>query len=650
MWIDLDTPLDTSDRTTAARILAGAARIWEPPPQRTADQWADDCRVLPPGSPEPGPWRTDRVPYTREIYRAFSDPRFETVIVVMGAQMSKTELVLNVIGHRFTDGPYTPTLYIGPTEKQVRSMSKDRVMKMIRATPELWDRLAKGQHNKIAEKWIAGIRLGFAWAGSATELASHPAGLVLVDERDRMDSDVGGEGDPVELARARGSNYWDFKLGVVSTPTLEGASPIWSLYEQGTMMRWAWECQHCAEYFVPRLELLRFDDSGDLAKVRSTAIVACPNCGGEHENRHKQRLNATGTYLPHRLNAKGEHEQIDEPIESSTASFWVDGLASPWRSFGQRAERLVEAYRSHDPGKIQAVINTGFGELFKARGDAPPWEAVLETRSHVARGVVPDWSRLVTMGVDVQKNGLYYVVRAWGFNSRSHLVDHGFIHGDTEFDDVWILWRSVLDQKINERPIIRVAFIDSGYRPGADRFRRPEHKVYEVCRRTVGRAFPSKGHDTLEKPIRAAKIDVTVSGKTIKGGLTLWHIDTDHIKTWVHGQISIPEGGERLWTTHSEIDEDYCRQLVAEELVVKPSGRRVWIAGKRANHYFDAEVLARAAAMSQQVHALAREAPKPPDDKPPTPPAAPPTNPAPPRGPRHGPVGGGGSFFSRYKK
>jgi phage terminase large subunit GpA-like protein len=403
MWIDLDTPLDTSDRTTAARILAGAARIWEPPPQRTADQWADDCRVLPPGSPEPGPWRTDRVPYTREIYRAFSDPRFETVIVVMGAQMSKTELVLNVIGHRFTDGPYTPTLYIGPTEKQVRSMSKDRVMKMIRATPELWDRLAKGQHNKIAEKWIAGIRLGFAWAGSATELASHPAGLVLVDERDRMDSDVGGEGDPVELARARGSNYWDFKLGVVSTPTLEGASPIWSLYEQGTMMKWAWPCQHCAEYFVPRLELLRFDDSGDLAKVRSTAIVACPNCGGEHENRHKQRLNAAGIYLPHRLNAKGEHEQIEEPIESSTASFWADGLVSPWRSFGQRAERLVEAYRSHDPGKIQAVINTGFGELFKARGDAPPWEAVLETRSHVARGVVPDWSRLVTMGVDVQK-------------------------------------------------------------------------------------------------------------------------------------------------------------------------------------------------------------------------------------------------------
>jgi phage terminase large subunit GpA-like protein len=73
----------------------------------------------------------------------------------------------------------------------------------------------------------------------------------------------------------------------------------------------------------------------------------------------------------------------------------------------------------------------------------------------------------------------------------------------------------------------------------------------------------------------------------------------------VHAQIALPEGTKREWTTHSEVDEDYCRQIVAEELVVKPSGKRVWICpNHRANHYFDCEVLARAAAMSRQVHAL----------------------------------------------
>jgi len=634
---------DPSDVAGVGEILRGMSRIFEPPPDRTADQWADECRILPAGSPEPGPWRTARVPYTRDIYRAFSDPRYSSVIVVMGAQMSKTELILNVIGHRFCDGPYTPALYIGPTEKQVRSMSKDRVMKMIRATPDLWDRLAKGQANKIAEKWLAGIRLGFAWAGSATELASHPAGLVLVDERDRMDNDVGGEGDPVELARARGSNYWGFKLGVVSTPTVEGSSPIWSLFEEGTMCKWAWHCIHCGDPFVPTLALLRFDDTPDYAAVRRSAVVSCPHCGGVHESKHKRRLNDGGRYIPHKLGPLGEHVAVDELPDNTTASYAASGLCSPWQTFGQRAEQLCKAYRSQDSGRIQAVINTGFGELFKMRGQAPPWESVFETRTALPRGTVPDWAKLVTMGTDVQKRGLYYVIRGWGFNARSHLIDHGYLQGETEFDDVWILWRSLLDQVIDAKPVINRAFVDSGYKPGADRFRRPEHKVYEVCRRTNGRAFPAKGHDTLDRPIRAAKLDVSAGGKIIKGGITLWHIDTDHIKSWIHGQIDIPEAAERLWTTHSDIDEDYCRQITAEELIVKPSGRRVWLAGRKANHYFDCEVLARAAAMSQQVHTLAREAP-PPGPKPPAP-----GQPQPPtRGPAHGPAGG--SFFSRIRK
>lgn len=603
--------LEDSDLRALAHLVATAGSIVEPPPSRTADQWADESRVLPEGSPEPGPWRTDRVPYTRDIYRAFSDPRYTTIVGVMGSQMSKTELLLNVIGHRFTDGPYVPALYVGPTEKNVRSMSNDRVMKMLRSTPVLWERMAKGQRNKVAEKWIAGIRLGFAWAGSATELASHPAGLVLVDERDRMDNDVGGEGDPVELARARGSNYWGFKLGIFSTPTIECASPVWSLFEEGTMFKWAWYCIHCGQHFIPRLELLSYADTEDYAELHETAVVACPHCGGTHESKHKRRLNEGGRYIPHTLTSSGAHEEVDEPAENTTASFWVSGLASPWQTFGQRAERLAKAYRSKEPERIQGTINTAFGELFKVRGEAPPWEAVLETRVQLPRRHVPDWVQLVTMGVDVQKRGLYYVIRGWGFNNRSHLIDHDYIHGETEYDDVWVLWQSVLGQlRPDGKPLTHVAFIDSGYKPGHDRFRRPEHKVYEVCRRTQGRAFPAKGHDSLERPIRASQIDVTISGRVIKGGVTLWHVDTDHVKSWVHAQIALPENAERGWTTHAEIDEDYCRQISAEELVVKPSGRRVWICpNHRPNHYFDCEVLARAAAMSRQVHTI--QAPKP---------------------------------------
>ena len=115
------------------------------------------------------------------------------------------------------------------------------------------------------------MRFGFAWAGSPTELAGHPAGLVLVDERDRMDDDTGGEGDPVELAEARIATFPDGKVLVVSTPTkgtLEVEeneatglshfkvsdtieSPTWKLWQEGTRFEWAWPCPDCGELQFP---------------------------------------------------------------------------------------------------------------------------------------------------------------------------------------------------------------------------------------------------------------------------------------------------------------------------------------------------------------------------------------------------------------
>ena len=139
-----------------------------PPPSRTADQWADAKRILPPEAPEPGRWRSDRIPFFRPIMQAFSDPGRELVVIVCGAQMGKTESLMNVLGHRFDDGPRVPALWIAPTQKSVKTIADDRVMKMLRSTPDLWAKLEKGRRNRIVEKYLAGVRLGFGWAGSAS--------------------------------------------------------------------------------------------------------------------------------------------------------------------------------------------------------------------------------------------------------------------------------------------------------------------------------------------------------------------------------------------------------------------------------------------------------------------------------------------------
>lgn len=621
----MGAPLDPSardpalvDAMTVAELLGEVAAILEPPPRVSAAAWADAHRIMPPDAPMPGPWRSSLVPYTVAICEAFEDPAVRQVIALMGAQMSKTETILNIIGKGFDYGPLAPTLYVGPTQKQVTSMSNDRFRKMIDATPRIKSRMAGGHMDKTTEKWIAGVRLGFAWAGSATELSSHPAGRVLVDELDRMESDVDGEGDPWELACARMDAYANAVAGAFSTPTIEGASAIWALFLEGTMRRWAWPCDHCAQPFVPRLSLLVFDSSAPVEQIRNTAYVACPHCGGDHQDNRRRALNAGGLYLYHREDTDGELVPC-EPRRMSTESFQISGLASPFIGFGESAERLIKAYRSKRPERIQSVVNTRFGELFKMTGDAPEWQEVLELVEPVPRGELPVWARMVTVGTDVQKDGLFYVVRAWGFDpvarcERSHLLDHGFIAGDTEFDEVWLEWQRVLFQEYLRAGAADATFaaaksaglypqlglVDSGYNPRRDRHRRPEHKVYEACRRTGWRALPSKGYDTQDAPVKLSKIDRLPSGRTIAGGLKLWRIHTDHFKSWLHATIrqsNAEDAPAKLWTLHAETDDDYCRQIVSEQLVIKPSGDRVWVLpNHRANHYLDCEVLARAAA------------------------------------------------------
>jgi len=547
----------------------------------------------------------------REVMGAFSDARCDTVVGVMGSQMAKTECTFNVLGHRMDEGPRLPALYIGPTQKQVKSISSDRFRKALRSTASLWAKVEQGQRDSIYEKFIAGVRLGFGWAGSATELSSHPAGLVLVDELDRMAADVDGEGDPVTLARARMKNYAGAKLGVFSTPTLEGASPVWDLLDESSLEFWSWRCTHCTEWFTPELSLLTWPQDATFADARAHAAVACPHCGATHATRDRLNLNAGGRYVRHRRLADDETAAtpvvlkryvVDpSPAANRTRGFWISGLCSPWQSFGQLAESYLRAARSRKPERLQAVVNTMFGELWKVEGEAPPWELVMGLRRDYVPRSRPSGVQMLTMGVDVQKRGLYYVVRGWGYNLGSWLIEHGYVVGDTEYDQVWLLLSRHLHQRYDDVPIAR-AFVDSGYRPG-DGERVSEHSVYRFAQREKGLAFATKGHDVLDRPFFARDIDVTLSGRLQRGGLRLWHLNTDYLKSLIYSRLRWPEGEAGEWTLHREADVDYCRQIVSEQLLVTASGARRWLR-KGENHYLDAEVNALAAALSLGAEAL----------------------------------------------
>lgn len=507
------------------------------------------------------------------------DGKYKRIVLVCGSQLAKTELCINLVGYRLDEQP-VPIIFVCPSQRLVRKIS-NRISRMIEKVPSLDMRLAKGKRDSITEKFVGGVRLGFAWSSSAKELCSDPAGLIILDERDRMDNDVEGEGDPVELADARTSTYPDGQLIITSTPTIKGASPIWKLLEEGTFFEWRVPCPKCKVHFAPKLALLKWKEVNGIAR---DVHLECQSCQHKIEDRHRVEMNQHGRYF-----APGQRiengEMVGEVPEKTVASFWVSGLCSPWKSYEDRAQKFVDAVRSKEPGRVQVCVNTDFGECWEVRGEAPEIEQILELRRSYLMGQIPKDCQVITCGVDVQQDCVYYAIRAWGYRGESWTIDYGVVYGNTEEVQVWEDLQSILDfvYETDDGEIgIRLVCIDAGYR---------SHMVYMFSRRQVGRYIACKGHDSQTSPVRASKIEFNYKGQSVKGGVVLFHLDEFHFKVLLHSKARLSGDGPGTWHLPCDVQEEYCKQIVAEELVTKSTGGQVWSQVHKDNHWLDCEKL-----------------------------------------------------------
>mgnify|MGYP001946765408 CR=1 FL=1 len=552
------------------------------------------------------------MPWIYAITAAFEDPEVDEVVYCTASQVSKTEgVMLNVLGRNFDEGRRVPALVIMATQDQARTLSKDRLSKLLEQVPTLRELLAADREREgMFEKFFAGARLGIGWAGSASQLSFHSAGLGFLDEYSRMRADVAGEGDPYVLLSARLKNFMFSKLGVGSTPLLWDLDPTWRLLDGGSCEFWCWPCLHCGESFAPELKILRWPERAPLDEILEAARVVCPRCGGEHEDTDQPVLNDGGQFVPHQRIAGTSRDAVlsryrvnEAPRPNRRRSFWVSGLCSPWQTFGGIAVAYASAVMSKSIETIQARVNVDLGEPFELRGEAPEWEEVRRLVERYARNTVPHGVQRITIGVDVQKDRLVYVVCGWGFELEMWLIDHGEIWGSTEHHGPWITLQRMLNREYphaepehnTEQFRVDRAHIDSGYDPGSY-WTVPTDIIHSFCLRTAQRAAPTKGYATLEKPIRAVKQDVRLGGRTVRGGVVRCDLDTDHFKVLVHSRIRLPDEVETgRWHFHADTDEDFCRQLVAEVLVPTRSGKRDWRV-KGENHYLDAMVNAASAA------------------------------------------------------
>ena len=534
----------------------------------SVSQWADQHRVLSGKSAsEPGPWRTDRTPYLREIMDALStDSEVEEVVLWSGTQLGKSECCNNWIGYSIDHNP-GPVLLVQPTLDLAKRYSKQRIAALIESTPCLRGRVqparARDSGNTLLEKEFDGGILVIAGANSGAGLRSMPARDLLFDEVDAYPLTIDDEGDPISIAEKRQDTFARRKRLKTSTCTIKGESRIEQAYLASDRRRYWVPCPHCGERQVLHWANVKWDE-GD----PESATYACAHCGALISETHKPTMLAQGEWRA-------------EMPEARNRGYWINSLYSPlgWLSWAAIAREFLEAKAAADQGDqtlLQVWTNTRLAETWELRGNEIEESAIQQRAEPYGLRTIPRGVLLLTASVDVQGDRLELMLHGWGRGQEYWVIDYVKLYGDPADDVVW----NQLDE-ILKMPLKNAFGIE--LRIGCCAIDHGGHHAFNVEKFTVARrgrhVIAIKGQSQRDKPIigKPTERDTNWKGKKLRTGALVWPVGSDTGKRELLNRLALTTPGPGYIHTSTELDDEFYSGLTAERHVPRyVKGRQVW--------------------------------------------------------------------------
>ena len=514
-----------------------------PPPKLTISEWADTYRKLSPeSSAESGSWHTSRCEYQREIMDTFNNINIERIVVMTSSQVGKTEILLNAIGY-YIDQDASPMMVVQPNLTMGQAFSKDRLAAMIRDSDRLRDVVSDAKSrdsgNTTMHKKFAGGHITISSSGSPAGLASRPIRCLFLDEIDRFEHNVKGEGSPISLAIARTKTFFNRKIFMCSTPTIKGISAIESAFEESDQRYYNVPCPECNHKQILKWKNVVWDEDKP-----ETAAYACGDCGSLIEESSKQWMINNG-------------EWIATNALNKTAGFHISELYSVWSTWADMATNFLEAKKN--PETLKTFINTALGESWEEQGDAVEYETLLERRLNYDYTTIPEEVLVLTAGVDTQKDRLELQLVGWGKNYEAWVCDYKIFWGDPNAMNVWSDLDAYLKKRFkteSERLIpISCCTIDSGGHH--------TNMVYQFTKpRQARRIFAIKGLSTAGKPI-ANRPSFVGKNKAV-----LYGVGTDSAKEAIFARLATEPDKTTLHFC-SDLDEEYFKQITSEKRITK---------------------------------------------------------------------------------
>lgn len=542
------------DLKRTVKLFKKIALVLKPPPKLTIDTWADMYRVLSTKSSAiPGKWKTDRVPFQREVMRAISDKNTEKVVMMYGAQLSKTEILMNTVGY-FMDYEPSPIMFLMPTKDMAADFSTTRLNDMIQSTPQLRSKVIESADARDTkrQKEFSGGYIVLTGSNSASELASRPIRVLLADEIDRFPRSAKKDGDPLNLAIERVKTWPNSKIVLTSTPTIKGGSRIELEYENSSKDEYYIPCPKCGEMQTLKWGNIVFEDV-------SHKCEKCMETSTEYE--WKRNL------------IKGEWRSTNPDVEPHISrGFHVSELYSPFTKWASMIRKFRAA--KGDEQLMKVFVNTALGECWEEKVERFDFEKIQARAEDYGEYIneedgtindieIPDKVTVLTAGVDVQDDRLEVEIVGWGPGEESWGIYYRVIMGNPALPYVWNTLDEFLmrDFEYQNGEKIRVACtcIDTGGHHTDDVYR------YVKAREQLN-IFGIKGSGEAGRPL------ISRPSKNNKGGISLFVLGVNTGKDSIMSNLKVEKPGEKYMHYPNDpkrgYDEVYFKGLTSEIKIV----------------------------------------------------------------------------------
>lgn len=614
-------------------LFGGLEAASRPVDDLTVSEWADRYRIVSAesGSPWPGPFRTERVPYIREPQDCMHpDHPARRITCRWAAQLGKSTMIENWFGYIVDQAPGSMMIVL-PTLEEATKFNRVKLQPTIEASARIAHKVLPvnsrdEQGSTTSFKRYSGGFCQIVNAGSSKGLQMVSIKYLAMDEVTGYPRDVDGRGSPRDQARARQKMYGDLaKEWQGSTPGIAGECAISTDFEAGDRRQFYVPCPHCAVFQPLLFEQMR-PAAGDLP-----VHLRCLACDGIILDGHKLDMLAAGKWIARRV-PEGS-EPVPDTISPPDLAGWLcapcEGRCRDWQpsyhlwaAYAPR-ERLADIWSrwveaQGDTTKLRTFTQQDLSEQYDPGGVAVEWEKIVEAvrAQKVPSRRIPSWCGLVVSAADVQSYGIKWAVWAIGPADQHCLIDREVFAGPPDqSDEPWIALADALGRTYptageSDRGI-DLSGVDSGY--ATDR-------VYMFCASRPN-CFALDGRHERGLPWLGTpkKKDIRDARKRIIGKVMLYPVGNYDVKTGVMaGLANLVLGPDQngRWprnTIHLAADlcdEEFAKEMTAERLVdpdeearaavtrrarhlINPKAPREWkkLLG-RANDWFDATVYA----------------------------------------------------------